>query len=586
MKSIQVYFSRAACLGVSTLLLVLPGPATLLAQDAPPVLPVLAITLTPGGVDAKGDPAWVDISTVISGISWAAGDPFLRIPARFAGVPGVAYHDDNMAAYDGAGRIPLTLSVDEPDAGGFIYFRRWSPGRTTGDEITLQYRAPIELVVPKLGAGPPFDLRAQGGGFSGAGNTFILMPDTDRPFTIEIKWNLEALAKGSIGVSSFGEGDTTAQGPVDRLIASYFMSGPLGRLPDQREKATFSGYWIGSPRFDARELLEWSEEAYEIIAGTFQDDDPPPFRVLMRGNPYEGGGGAALMSSFLVSYPDTQEDGFSLRETIAHETVHNWVTSIEGPPGSTSWYSEGMTVAFTRRLLLRGGLFTPDEFLDSVNDTALTYYTNALNKTPNDEIAAGFWRDTRIRSLPYARGSLYFASVDAAIRDQSKGARSLDDLLRAFDAKRVAGEAVSGETWRELVIGELGEGGSDALDAMLAGELIVPPSDTFGPCFAREEQELRRFDLGFERESLFDEPRIVKGLVEGSAAAAAGIRNGDRIQQPVPLEAAQSDLEKTLTLQMRRGDRLFEVEYLPRGESVRGYLWHRVAAVPDAECAI
>jgi hypothetical protein len=571
---------------VSTLLLVLPGPSTLLAQDAHPVLPVLAITLAPGGVDAKGDPAWIEISTVISGISWAAGDPFLRIPARFAGVPGVAYDEDKLAAYDGAGRIPLTPSVDEPDTGGFIYFRRWSPDRNTGDEITLRYRAPIEMLVPKLGAGPPFDLRAQGGGFSGAGNTFILMPDTDRPFTIEIKWNLESLANGSIAVSSFGEGDTTAQGPVDRLIASYFMAGPLGTFPDQREKATFSGYWIGSPRFDARELLEWSEEAYEFIAGTFQDDDPPPFRVLMRGNPYEGGGGAALMSSFLVSYPDTQEDGFSLRETIAHETVHNWVTSIEGPPGSTSWYSEGMTVAVTRRLLLRGGLFTPDEFLDSVNETALSYYTNALNATPNDEIAAGFWRDTRIRSLPYARGSLYFASVDAAVREQSKGARSLDDLLRAFDAKRVADEAVSGDTWRELVTDELGKAGRAALDAMLAGELVVPPGDAFGPCFAREEKELRRFDLGFERESLFDEPRIVEGLVEGSAAAAAGIRNGDLILQPVPLEAAQSDLEKTLTLQLRRGEKLFEVEYLPRGDSVRGYLWRRLAGVPDAECAI
>lgn len=556
------------------------------AQEAPQALPTFSITLAPGGIDADGDPAWIDITTRISGINWKAGEPFLRIPAKFASVPGVEYDESNLAASDDAGPISLTASIDDPDAGGFIYFRRWSPQRDTGDEITLQSRAPIEMRVPKLGAGPPFDLRAQGGGFSGAGNTFIVMPDTSQPFMIEIHWDLEALVPGSIGVSSFGEGDTVAPGPVDRIIASYFMAGPIGAYPPDRAEAKFSGYWIGPPLFDAPALLQWSEKAYGVVVDFFEDEDPPAFRVLMRGNPYQGGGGAALMSSFLVSYPETQTDGFKLRETIAHETVHNWVTSIAGPPGSTSWFSEGMTVAYTRRLLLRSGLFTPDEFLESVNDSALSYYTNALNDTPNDDIAAGFWRDTRIRSLPYTRGSLYFASVDAAIREHSNGRRSLDDLLKTFNARRVSGEAVSGETWRELVVDELGEAGGEAMDNMLAGQLVVPPGNAFGPCFTRVEKTLRRFDLGFERESLFDEPRVVKGLVEGSEAAKAGIQNGDLILQAVPLEEAQSDPAKTLRLQMRRGEETFEIEFLPRGETVQGYLWERAEGVADSACAI
>ena len=575
--------SRVSCL---LLLFCITAPAVLLAQEEPPALPTLSITLAPGGINTHGDPAWVDITTRISGINWTAGEPFLRIPAKFASVPGVEYDENNLSASDDAGPILLTASIDDPDAGGFIYFRRWSPQRDTGDDITLQHRAPIEMQMPKLGAGPPFDLRAQGGGFSGAGNTFIVMPDTSRPFMIEIHWNLEALAAGSFGVSSFGEDDTVAPGPVDRLIASYFMAGPIGAYPPNRSNAKFSGYWIGSPLFDVPALLQWSEKAYGVIVDFFEDKDPPAFRVLMRGNPYQGGGGAALMSSFLVSYPDTQTDGFKLRETIAHETVHNWVTSIAGPPGSTSWFSEGMTVAYTRRLLLRSGLFTADEFLESVNDSALSYYTNALNDTPNDEIAGGFWRDTRIRSLPYTRGSLYFASVDAAIREHSGGQRSLDDLLKIFNTRRMSGETVSGDTWRELVVTELGAAGSEAMDNMLAGKRVVPPSNAFGPCFTRLEKTLRRFELGFERESLFDEPRIVKGLVEGSGAAQAGIQDGDLILQPVPLEEAQSDPEKTLQLQMRRGDEKFEVEFLPRGESVRGYLWERKAGVPDEACAL
>jgi len=292
-----------------------------------------------------------------------------------------------------------------------------------------------------------------------------------------------------------------------------------------------------------------------------------------------------LMNSFLLSYPDTETDGLRLRETIAHETVHNWVTSIGGPPGSTSWFSEGMTVAYTRWLLLRSGLFTPLEFLDSVNKTALSYYTNALNNLPNDEIAAGFWNDTRIRTLPYTRGSLYFASVDAEIRAHSGNGRSLDDLLRSFVAKQTAGEPVTGESWRELVTAELGAPGAEALDAMLAGELMVPPGGAFGPCFERRSKVLRRFELGFDRASLFEQPRVVTGLVAGSEADRAGIREGDIILQPVPLEKAQSEPDETVKLQLRRQDREFEIEYLPRGEAVQGYLWERVDGVPDSRCA-
>jgi predicted metalloprotease with PDZ domain len=566
-------------------LLQLVMSAAVVAQDAtPPGMPELSITMAPGGMK-DGNPTWVDVKLRISGVEWKQGEPFLRVPVKFAGVPSVPYSEGDLNATDENGPIPLRQTVDEPDEGGFLYFRRWSPQRNTTGVVNLEYRAEIELYIPELGAGPPFDLRAQGGGISGATNTFLVHPDSEAIFMTRIAWDLSALAPGSIGVTSLGDGDTASPGPMDRLIATFVMAGPIGRYPEQADESNFTGYWIGEPKFDAKAVLAWSEKAYRAIVDFFDDDDPPNYRVLMRGNPYPGGGGAALISSFLVSYPDTKTDGDDLRETIAHETVHNWVSGIGGPPGSSSWYSEGMTVTYTRRLLLRSGLFTPEEFLESVNNTATSYYTNALNNTPNDEIAAGFWRDTRIRSLPYTRGSLYFASVDTAIREKSGGKRSLDDLLRAFVARQQGGEAVTGDTWRELVTAELGEAGAQALDAMLAGELIVPPSDAFGPCFQREEAQLRSFDLGFDRKSLYADPRIVGGLEAGSAAAQAGLRDGDIILHPVPLEEAQADPEKTLDLQVRRGQDEITIEYLPRGEAVQGWQWVRVPDVPDARCA-
>jgi len=115
---------------------------------------------------------------------------------------------------------------------------------------------------------------------------------------------------------------------------------------------------------------------------------------------------------------------------------------------------------------------------------------------------------------------------------------------------------------------------------------VIPASEAFGPCFRRVEKTLRRFDLGFGRESLFEEPRRVRGLVEGSEAAMAGLREGDTILRPMPLERVQADQDRKLRLPIQRGGEVLEIEYLPRGEPVQGYLWERIAETPDAGCAL
>lgn len=547
-------------------------------------LPELAIVLAPGGVGAGGNPSWIDVRMTFPADGIEAGEPFLRTPVKFAGVDAVAYSDDDVRAVDGSGTLPIEQALDDPDAGGFLYWRRWTAGRAVDGEVALSYRAPIRMMTPKLGAGPPFDVRPQNRGLSGSLNTLLVMPDTERTFMIDIRWDLAALAAGSIGVTSFGEGRTRAAGPVDRLIATFIMAGPLGRFPRGEQETDFYGYWIGEPAFDAYALLEWSQRAYRMVADFFRESDPPAYRVFMRGNPYPGGGGSALTNSYLLSYPDTQIDATELRETITHETVHNWISGLSGPSGTTSWFSEGMTVYFTRELLLRSGLFTADEFLDSVNDTATAYYTNPLNGLPNDEIAAGFWQDARIRRLPYVRGSLYFADVDAQVRARSDGARSLDDLALEIVELRRNGEEITADTWRSVVTDELGPAGAKGFGDMLSGKLIVPPSDAFGVCFERRAVPLRPFELGFDQASLIDPPQPVSGLVPGSAAARAGLEGGDVILERVPLYDAQNEPERRLTLKIRREGEAMEIEYLPRGEPVDGYQWFRRADVPDDAC--
>ncbi|NHN22314.1 hypothetical protein G6046_15395, partial [Bacillus amyloliquefaciens] len=69
------------------------------------------------------------------------------------------------------------------------------------------------------------------------------------------------------------------------------------------------------------------------------------------------------------------------------------------------------------------------------------------------------WRDTRVRVLPYDRGSLYFETVDAQIRAKSGGKRSLDDIVRAMLATRRGGGAMNEALYRALLNAQLGDKG-------------------------------------------------------------------------------------------------------------------------------
>ena len=119
---------------------------------------------------------------------------------------------------------------------------------------------------------------------------------------------------------------------------------------------------------------------------------------------------------------------------------------------------------------------------------------------------------------------------------------------------------------------------------MLAGAWQIPESDAFGSCFRRTRVPLRRYELGFEPKVLTEQPRIVRGLVAGSAAERASLRNGDEILRPVGQDAIQGDQAREIELQLRREGRDWTLRYLPRGATVDAWQWHRKPSACDASC--
>ena len=414
----------------------------------------------------------------------------LVAPIVYAGVTGIADRIERLEAKDREGSLALAANDDPAAPGGFPYFRHWRPMRRILYPLVVSYRARVQPDGERNG--PPFSIRSNGGGVSGAGPGFLLLPEDTTALAIRLRWDLSDLPRESIGVTSLGEGDLSFSGPLERLQQSWFMAGPVDRYPAD-PSAGFSAYWLGTPPFDASVEMKWAADFYAYLAREFGYlEPPPPYRVFMRflaAAPC--GGGTALEGSFMLSRcvraGDTLEPG--PRDTFAHEMIHQWVGGIEGPHGVTSWFSEGLTTHYTRLLPFRGGFMPVDWYERQIRESADGYYLSPGRNLSADSIAALGFGDENIRHVPYHRGALYFADLDARIRRASSGKRTLDSLMHEVFVRRQRGERFDQAAWLTGISRELGD--SERMrftEIILDGKTIIPDTGAFGPCFTRRSQ--------------------------------------------------------------------------------------------------
>lgn len=537
----------------------------------------VSVTIKPGPMDEKVGKGFVDVTMVLPAGAVTAGKPLLTMDVVLSNTESVARKLQNLTASDSQGPLTLT-AADDPE--GLAFRRRWSASRPVVGDLTVSYRAPVDNTPPLRGSGPPVMLRIDGDGVSAAGRMFLMTPETPKPYRMSIRWDLSAMAKAATATSSYGDGDVDLPaGPVNRLQETVFMAGSLRRAP-VRPVRGFSSAWLGEPPFDPRPLMDWTEHLHTWMNGFFGDSSGRPYRVFLRFNPINAGGGTALTNSFLTTYNATTRPD-SIKDTLSHEMVHTYTAS-----GPGRWYAEGNAVFYEALLPWRAGLFSADDYLANLNGTASRYFSNALIHTPDDQIMPHFWEDTRIRTLAYDRGAMYFAVINAKVRAASGGKRSVDDLIRIMIARARAGQPVDDAAWTAILLKELGQDGVALHHAMLAGEVMTPDSDAFGPCFERTTKMIRRFDLGFDTKSLVGDVKTIRGLASGSEAEKAGLRNGDVVTYSQALDSVQGDVDRQLRLSVTRDGRVFPISYSPRGELVEIYQWARKPGAPESACKL
>ncbi|MFO1467909.1 MAG: hypothetical protein U1F35_15955 [Steroidobacteraceae bacterium] len=105
----------------------------------------------------------------------------------------------------------------------------------------------------------------------------------------------------------------------------------------------------------------------------------------------------------------------------------------------------------------------------------------------------------------------------------------------------------------------------------------------FSPCLTLKRRTLHTFELGFARASLNDD-RIVRGLNPRSAAAKAGVREGDSIVDVRTYRSASMPKLESITLELNRKGVPIRIAYRPRGRVIEGYRWTRDMAIHGPSC--
>lgn len=332
----------------------------------------------------------------------------------------------------------------------------------------------------------------------------------------------------------------------------------------------------------------FADEAAHIIGAhrDFFADPATPFLItvieLETPQPdWRSIGGTGLGDAFAF-FATPNAEGEQITRILAHEGLHTWIPrQVGGMPAEGEaadyWFSEGFTDFYTARILVREGVWTPQQFATEFNEILQAYAQSPARDYPNARVLADFWNDREVERLPYKRGRLLATMWDARLRARG---RDLDDVILEMRRRAQAGDPLKAAELFPVVMQSFGEDVSaDLATHVEAGARVMLMPDTFAPCGEVVSEVTAVFDRGFSPEALQANNGVFTGVDPQSNAYAAGLRDGMVFVRREAGEIGNSDRE--LTYIVRDGETERAITYYPRG--AQRYLRQRLALADDLE---
>jgi len=196
----------------------------------------------------------------------------------------------------------------------------------------------------------------------------------------------------------------------------WFAIGDIGVL---REDLLGMRFAVAAPRSqhmrrnDILALMHWTAPALRDLLGKL----PERFLIVGAGDPMWRGGLSAPGSAYLHSdRPLISADGTS---PVLHEVLHS--TLAARADDEYQWLVEGLVEYYSVVLQHRSGTISDSRF-----EATLDRHRSMARK------------QRRRRELRFSAGMELYARLDAAIRERTEGAHSLDDVAREIARRRAS----------------------------------------------------------------------------------------------------------------------------------------------------
>jgi predicted metalloprotease with PDZ domain len=273
----------------------------------------------------------------------------------------------------------------------------------------------------------------------------------------------------------------------------------------------------------------------------WKDTLHPYFIITLLPVESQTSGGTAYHNSFSIFYNQKFKLGDALQYLIAHEYFHTWIgqkMQQMQPEEMGKWFTEGFTEYYSFKMLLKTGIITEDEYLNKVNDVLKKYYLSPFVASKNEEMVARYFTDMNVNRLAYNRGMIIAMILNNEIEKNKKG--SLDQFMldyytqlpdpKTFDEQRfftVLKNYVSEDIIQ--IVKDINQGKNEALQAHLAMAN-----------YQAEQREIMDFELGFDLAESRKNKKVT-GLVPGSAAAAAGLKEDQKLDGGMSIYGGDPD---------------------------------------------
>ncbi|MEK8050460.1 hypothetical protein AACH10_09440 [Ideonella sp. DXS22W] len=189
--------------------------------------------------------------------------------------------------------------------------------------------------------------------------------------------------------------------------------------------------------FDAAALAERAARLQTALRRDWRDDERTPIPVLALPGPVAGGMtlGRALA---LQAPPDLALPGPQADELIAGQLLRRWMPERFGPLAHAgrgdgplrAWFTEGFADYLAHRLLLKEGLWTPEDYAAALNRKIARYQAQPERAADNLRLATGGAGAQALAELPAARGEWLALHWNAALREA--GRPGLEATLRGL----------------------------------------------------------------------------------------------------------------------------------------------------------